>query len=503
MGGCDGMMGVQQTPQGNLFYYGINIDNRIRVNHPLRRIKQLIDFDFAYQEVKDLYGVNGNVSVPPAVILKLILLLILYNVRSERELMATVPERLDWLWFLDYDLDTDIPDHSVLSKARKKWGVEIFRSFFERIVLQCVEAGLVDGSKIFVDSSLVDADASNASVIDTRNLRHQLHKNYKQLEDRLEAKDESIDASRAYVKQNKRYISSTDPDAAIVNRGKPKLSYQVHRAVDGKHEIITATEATAGDINEAHLMIPLIEQHKVTSGLTADTVVADSKYGTIDNFLACMDRGIQAHMPDLREVAAKRADRQDIFTEERFRYSSDEDVYYCPAGQKLTPRSLHMSRQSRDYGAPKRVCAACHLQEQCTKNKAGRTIKRHLRQDDLDNMRDASRSAKAKRDRKTRQHLMERSFARSTQYDFDRARWRGLWRMRIQEYLICAIQNIQALISHVYRSNRKVGVMATKGGNALINLSSHLSELFMSVALMIATSEVRHQGTLCTAAQER
>ena len=84
------------------------------------------------------------------------------------------------------------------------------------------------------------------------------------------------------------------------------------------------------------------------------------------------------------------------------------------------------------------------MQEQCTKSKAGRTIKRHLRQDDLDNMRDASHSAKAKRDIKTRQHLMERSVARSTRYDFDRARWQGLWRMRIQEYLICAIQNIHA-----------------------------------------------------------
>lgn len=124
--------------------------------------------------------------------------------------MATVPERIDWLWFLDYDLDTEIPNHSVLSKARNKWGFEVFKSFFERIVVQCVEGGLVDGSKIFMDSSLVDANASNASVIDMRNLRHQLHKNYKQLEARLEEKDESTDSSRAYVKQNKRYISSTD-----------------------------------------------------------------------------------------------------------------------------------------------------------------------------------------------------------------------------------------------------------------------------------------------------
>lgn len=117
------MMGVQQLPQSSLFYIGLNIDKRVRANHPLRRTKQIIDFDFSYEEVKNRYGTNGNVSVPPPVILKLMLLLIFYNVRSERELMDTLPERIDWLWFLDYDLDSEIPDHSVLSKARKKWGV--------------------------------------------------------------------------------------------------------------------------------------------------------------------------------------------------------------------------------------------------------------------------------------------------------------------------------------------------------------------------------------------
>lgn len=116
-------------------------------------------------------------------------LLVFYNVRSERELMDILPERLDCLpvqtglWFLGYDLDTDLPNHSVLSKARKRWGVEIFKGFFERIGSlppnaliggQCVAAGLVDGSKLFVDSSLVDANASNNSVIDTNALKFQL-----------------------------------------------------------------------------------------------------------------------------------------------------------------------------------------------------------------------------------------------------------------------------------------------------------------------------------------
>jgi len=44
--------------------------------------------------------------------------------------MNTLPMRLDWLWFLDYDLDSEIPNHSVLSKARNRWGVEAFQRFF-------------------------------------------------------------------------------------------------------------------------------------------------------------------------------------------------------------------------------------------------------------------------------------------------------------------------------------------------------------------------------------
>jgi transposase len=448
------MMGVQQPPQSSLFYTGINIEKRIRSNHPLRKVNELIDFDFAYNEVKDLYGSNGNVSVPPPVILKLMLLLVFYNVRSERELIDTLPERIDWLWFLGYDFDSEIPDHSVLSKARKKWGVDIFQGFFERIVRQCVETGLVDGRKIFVDSSLVDANASNNSVLDTRNLRHQLHKNYKKLEARLEERAENSNPSSSHDKQNNRYISSTDPDAALVNRGKSKLSYQVHRAVDGKHEIITATDAAPGDVNEAHLMLPLLEKHEETTEIAAETVVADSKYGTIDNFLACHDQGIQAHIPDLRDVAINRIANTDIFLEDRFSYDPASDTYTCPAGVQLKPKSLHVARQSRDYGAPKKACAACQLREQCTKNKSGRTIKRHLRQDVLERMRTISRSANARYDIKTRQHLMERSFAKSTRYGFDKARWRGLWRMRVQEYLTCAIQNIQVLIAHASKPRK-------------------------------------------------
>lgn len=109
------MMGHKSGFQPKLFYHGFNLEQKVPQNHILRRIEKKIDFDFIYAQVRDSYGDNGNVSVPPPVILKMILLLIFYNVRSERELMNTIPLRLDWLWFLGYDLDDEIPNHSVLS----------------------------------------------------------------------------------------------------------------------------------------------------------------------------------------------------------------------------------------------------------------------------------------------------------------------------------------------------------------------------------------------------
>src|SRR5512137_497706 len=134
------MMGKQAQREPKLFYYGLCLEDRIPRDHLLRKINTTVDFDFTYGLVQKHYGTKGHVSVPPPVILRLLLLLFLYDVPSERELMRTLPYRLDWLWFLGYDLDSVIPDHSVLSKARRRWGSEVFETVFAQGVAQCVRA---------------------------------------------------------------------------------------------------------------------------------------------------------------------------------------------------------------------------------------------------------------------------------------------------------------------------------------------------------------------------
>ena len=447
------MMRRQSKVQHKLFYTAINLEQRVRKNHILRKVKRQIDFDFIYHEVKDTYGIKGNESVAPPVILKMMLLLTFYNVRSERELMATIPERLDWLWFLDYDLDDDIPNHSVLSKARARWGVAAFKTFFERIVWQCTQAGLVDGRKLFMDSSIVQANASNNSVVNQESLKRYLNKSYQILESRLEQQAQSSSSQGALKSgaANQKYISTTDPDASVTRRGKgkSKLKYQIHRGVDPKREVITATEATPGEVHEAHRMQSLIDTHEKNTETKVEAAVADSKYGSIENYLCCHDRGIKAHFTSLQEAQHGTGTKKGIFDKEAFSYNAESDTFTCPAGQTLKRRNFNKKRQHYEYITAAGTCQRCHLKAQCTKAKSGRTLKRHIRQDDLDAMLQQAHSPESKMDIRTRQHLMERSFAQATRYGYQRARWRGLWRVQIQEYLTATIQNIKILVKDV------------------------------------------------------
>ena len=439
------MMGFQRNNQHKFFISGFNLEKRVRSDHILRKISQKIDFDFIYEEVKETYGTKGNVSVPPPVILKLMLLLVLYNVRSERELMSTLPERLDWLWFLGYDLEDEIPTHSVLSKARARWGVKAFKRFFERIVWQCTEAGLIEGNTLFVDVSLIEADASNNSVIDRESIKRYLHKGYRELEERLEG-----EAEKKTTPINRRYISSTDPDASVTrhSRGIPKLRYKTHRVVDPRNEVITATKVTPGSVDDGEVLREMIEINQENTQKKVDTVVADSRYGSIENYLYCHDIGIKAHIPSLGETQRGTGSKKGIFPKEEFSYDSDSDTYLCPGGHVLKRRMYNRRRNTYEYKASSKACGGCVLKKQCTRSKEGRTLKRHMRQETLDSMRAAVRSREAKRDIRTRQHLSERSFARSTRYGYKRARWRRIWRMEIQDYLIAAVQNITILASH-------------------------------------------------------
>jgi transposase len=286
------MMG-EREPQTALWNYRVNLDKRIRRDHPLRRINEVVDLSFLRVQVAHTYGRRGNKSVPPEVILRMMLLLFLDDIKSERELMRIIPERLDYLWFLGYGLDDEIPDHSVLSKARKRWGKEVFLSLFSRVVHQCVETGLVAGHKIHVDASLVDANASLHSVkpLEPEVLRaiEQTAREQLQKLDEPDEKNEEPPSDSGggtpgqseigkFSQANRQFRSTSDPDATLVRQGglKSRPRYKSHRVVDDAHEIITAVETTTGAVDEGARLLALIEAHEDITDQAVGTVIATS-----------------------------------------------------------------------------------------------------------------------------------------------------------------------------------------------------------------------------------
>jgi transposase len=485
------MMG-ERDPQKQLWSYQVNLDKRVRSDHPLRRINETLELDFVRREVAQFYGTNGNVSEDPVVIMKMMLLLFLDNVRSERELMRIIPERLDYMWFLGYGLDDTVPNHSVLSKARKRWGQEVFVALFSRVVAQCVRAGLVAGTKIHADSSLVDANASLNSVreLDAATL-DQIRRACREQTEKLEEadtkkneadedQDPNIPGPGPRTEINQKYQSNTDPAATLVRQHgfKTRPRYKNHRVVDEAHGVITAVHTTTGRINESHELMELVDQHQANTAIAAQTIVADCKYGTIENYIVCQKRKLRTHMADLLGSSPGSGRRDGIYPESMFRYQPESDTFLCPDGQLMKPRRLHSVRLTWEYVTKRGVCLKCHLRRFCTRSRTGRTMRRHRDQKLLDRARRQANTKQAKLDRKRRQHLIERSFAdASNLHGFKRARWRGLIKQSIQDLLIAAVQNLRKLIAAMHYASE----------NSYLALIDTLSSFLQAFTTLLTT----------------
>src|SRR3990172_8784332 len=129
-------------------YYNISLDRLIRQDHLLRQIAGAVDFSFVRPLCRPYYSHTGQPSVDPVVIFKMMLLGYLYGIPSERRLAEEVSLHLGYRWFLGYDFDQPTPDHSVLSKARARFGPEVFEAFFRRSIGLCREAGLLEEGSV-------------------------------------------------------------------------------------------------------------------------------------------------------------------------------------------------------------------------------------------------------------------------------------------------------------------------------------------------------------------
>jgi IS5 family transposase len=442
------MMGPLQQREPKLFYSGVNLDERIPRDHLLRRIQSALDLSCVRAEVAEFYGYKGQESVDPIVLVKLMLLLFLENVSSERALAEQLAFRLDWMWFCGLDLDDRIPNHSVLSKARRRWGLDVFTSLFERVLQQCVDAGLVGGDVLHVDGSCIDG------AVDKTRLQAVLRWHGEALYDQLEETSEPVHPAS-------RLTAASDPEAGVTRKnGKTVCGYKDHRGVDDAAGIITATVTTDAATDEGQKLPEVLAQHERNTGQAPETVVADKQYGTAENYRHLRGEGIQACI-----ARGHRGSQKGKFGHDAFRYVPERDCFVCPGGQELHPYHRDASRRRRRYRAGKGVCAGCPLRAQCTDSERGRRVERHMDQEYLDWGAGCVPEARRRRLFRRRAIRAEGSFADgANRHGFKRGRWRGLVRMTIQNLLVATCQNLRKLLKATRRGamggSRAVGSQA-------------------------------------------
>ncbi len=261
----------------------VSLEDLVSKDNFYRRLEERIDLSFVREIVAPLYAEGGRPSVDPVVFFKLQLVLFCEGLRSERQLMGVVADRLSIRWYLGYDLHESLPDHSSLTRIRERYGLEVFGRFFERIVEMCVEAGLVWGEELFFDSTAVKANAANDSVVARLAVVESVEEHLGELfedspevtdprpdgehEDAPKPPDAALPASgdgalRAANRERKDWISEngrpdrtvrrggyrrmsdgvvsrTDPDATHTGRAKgtSRLGYNAHYVVDGGRRV--------------------------------------------------------------------------------------------------------------------------------------------------------------------------------------------------------------------------------------------------------------------------
>src|SRR3954447_15024809 len=142
----------------------VSLDDLVPADQFYRHVERTLNLTFVRELVHPCYAAGGRPSIDPVVFFKLQLIMFFEGIRSERQLMEVAADRLSLRWFLGYDLHEKLPDHSSLTRIRDRYGVGIFRRFFDRIVEQCHQEGLVWGKELYLDSTQVEANADKDAM---------------------------------------------------------------------------------------------------------------------------------------------------------------------------------------------------------------------------------------------------------------------------------------------------------------------------------------------------
>jgi transposase len=389
---------VEGTDRGQTTLFPECLEDWIGEDNAVRVIDVFVDgLDLAALRFEGVDPeATGRPSYHPSVLLKLYIYGYLYRVQSSRRLEGEASRNVEVMWLTG----RLAPDHKTIADFRKDNGPAI-RKVCAQFVALCRKIGLLTKPSVAIDGSKFKAvnnrdknftrakmerrleqieesvarylsqldtadrqEPSDALAVKTAHLKEKLAKLADELQ-RLQA------IERAMLASPDQQISLTDPDSrsmATSGRGSGVVGYNVQIAVDTEHHLIVTHEVTNVGNDRAQLA-PVAKETKATLEAMSLDVVADRGYFSSKEILACEEAGITVTLPKSTTSNSKAEGR---FGKQDFRYVAEENVYICPAGERLAHHFTNEEHGLILHRYWTNACQSCAIKHDCTTAKERR-----------------------------------------------------------------------------------------------------------------------------------
>lgn len=358
------MMGKKS---GQMQIIMIDLETLVPKNHLLKKIDELVNFDFIYEKAAPYYSKYGRPSVDPVCMIKMLLVGYLYGIKSERRLTEDIALNLAYRWFCGFELTDKIPDHSLFSQNRRRRFTDstVFYEIFNYIVRICIEKGIVTGEAVVSDGSFIPANVAASSLIEINQEVEQSTVKY------LDALDYELQNLPGYkepvtTRREKKIIkSSTDLDCGYINQERKKgLGYLTEMTTDTANGIVLGVDCYPANRRESDIILRHIEKIKDNTGLRINKLALDAGYdvGAVHRGLEIL--GVEGYVSCINFS-------YDIL-KRNVEYLPSSDCFRCPADKCLNFIKLTYKKSTQNYyrlyrmsASDKKECLSCKYRKQC------------------------------------------------------------------------------------------------------------------------------------------
>jgi transposase len=282
------MRGEDQQQNGMFSY--ISAEQRVKADHPLRAIRKMVDE--ALKELSPrfsrLYAKRGRPSIAPEKLLRALLLQVLYTIRSERQLMEQLDYNMLYRWFVGLNMDDAIWDGTVFTKNRDRLlKGKIAQAFFEQVLGQAREGGLLSAEHFTVDGTLIEAWAGQ--------------KSFQRRDGTKPPEDGGSNPTRNFhgeQRRNDTHRSTTDAEALLYKKSRgseSKLSYLGHVLMENRNGLVVDTRLTRAT-GTAERDAALDMAACIPGGTRRVTLGGDKNYDTKDFVAKLREAAVTPHV---------------------------------------------------------------------------------------------------------------------------------------------------------------------------------------------------------------